>query len=151
MSKNVRLEGLAEVQKRLKRLGVNMDRELPEVVRATTLAVSGTAQTSIAQGTKSGVTYQKTNPNRTHTASAPGEAPATDTGALVQSINTRFSQGGLQGVVFTPLDYGAYLEFGTSTIRARPWLLPALESQRSAWRARLRRVVDDASQGLGTP
>lgn len=151
MSKNVRLEGLEEVQKRMRKLGVNVDRELSEVVRATTLAVSGAAQTSIAQGTKSGVTYQLSNPNRTHTASAPGEAPATDTGRLVQSISTRFSQGGLQGVVFTPLDYGKYLEFGTQTIKPRPWLLPALESQRAAWRIRLRRVVDDASQGLNTP
>ena len=43
---------------------------------------------SIQQSPRGGKTYVKTNPNRTHKASAPGEAPATDLGFLVRSIQT---------------------------------------------------------------
>ncbi len=54
------------------------------VGRAANL-VRNTAVTSINQGAKSGVVYEKYNPRRTHRASAPGEPPATDTGYLAQA------------------------------------------------------------------
>ena len=55
------------------------------VGRATNL-VRNTAVQSIQQGSKSGVVYEKYNPRRTHTASAAGQPPATDTGFLVNNI-----------------------------------------------------------------
>lgn len=147
----LRLDGLEQVQKNLRQWGINADKELGQIVRATTLAVQAEAVKSIQQGTKSGETYQKYNPRRSHTASAPGEAPASDTGRGAGSINVRFipSLGGLfTGVVFTPLDYMADLEVGTQDIAARPWLFPALESQRRAWRQRLDKLVDKAAEGI---
>lgn len=38
-----------------------------------------------------------------------------DTGALARSIQSKVenNNGSIQGVVFTPLEYGAYVEFGT--------------------------------------
>ena len=41
---------------------------------------------NIQTSPRGGKTYVKTNPNRTHTASAPNESPATDLGFLVRSI-----------------------------------------------------------------
>ena len=41
---------------------------------------------NIQTSPRGGKTYVKTNPNRTHKASAAGESPATDLGFLVRSI-----------------------------------------------------------------
>lgn len=147
----VRLDGMEELQQNLRQWGINADKELGQIVRATTLAVQAEATKSIQQGTKSGETYQKYGPRRSHTASAPGEAPASDTGRLAGSIDARFipTLGGLlSGVVFTPLEYGAHLEFGTQSIQPRPWLFPALESQRRAWRQRLDELTEKAARGI---
>ena len=50
---------------------------------------SNTAIENISRGAKSGETYEKYNPRRTHKASAPGEAPASDTGNLVSQIRVK--------------------------------------------------------------
>ncbi len=63
-----------------------------------------------------------------HQASAPGEAPAIDTGELAQSINIRVSDDGGTGEVGTDKKHGLYMEYGTSRVAARPWLKPAFES-----------------------
>ena len=73
--------------------------------------------------------------NIEHHASAPGEPPAVDTGMLRASVTHVIEGGGfstqLVGRVGTHLMYGAYLEFGTSTMRPRPWISVALEINRS--------------------
>ena len=43
------------------------------------------AKKRVQRGSKTGETYEKYNPRRTHTASAPGESPATDTGYLASN------------------------------------------------------------------
>ena len=55
----------------------------------------------------------------THTASAPGEAPADDTGNLVSSIDV-LERSSLEAVIGTPVEYSRYLEEGTSRMAARP-------------------------------
>jgi HK97 gp10 family phage protein len=61
-----------------------------------------------------------------HQASAPGEAPASDTGRLVQSI--RVEHKGLRGSVIVGADYGAFLERGTSRMRPRPFMVRAMKN-----------------------
>lgn len=67
------------------------------------------------------------NPNRKVNVSKPGDPPNTDTGRLVQSIKMEFTNGGAVALVGTNLKYGAFLEFGTSTMSARPWLSRAFK------------------------
>jgi len=61
-----------------------------------------------------------------HIASAPGEAPAIDTGELAGSVR---ELGAASSSLETWVEYGsdvpqgAYMEFGTSTIAPRPWLV----------------------------
>jgi len=66
------------------------------------------------------------NLSPTHQASAPGQYPATDTGRLVSSVRM-LPDVGTSYVVGTNVEYGRWLEFGTSRMAARPWLLPSFE------------------------
>jgi len=65
-----------------------------------------------------------------HVAAGAGNAPNTDTGALVKSIQTEVKSDGVY--VGTSLEYGAYLETGTSKMDERPWLSPALDAKKQA-------------------
>ena len=103
--------------------------------------VRNTAVSSIQQGAKSGVIYEKYNPRRTHTASASGEAPASDTGFLANNITTRTAPNGLSGEVVSQAQYSEYLEFGTLQMGARPFMHPALEENRPKILARLRKLM----------
>ncbi len=63
---------------------------------------------------------------KVHRASAPGEAPAIDTGYLVNTIQTRKTGTG-SAQVSVGADYAAPLEFGTRKMAARPFLRPAAD------------------------
>lgn len=102
-------------------------------------SVRTTAINSILRGTKTGRTYVKYNPRRTHTASAEGEPPASDTGNLVSGITTKVEKsisGSIQGQIIASANdgqggnYAKHLEFGTRFMRPRPFLFPALEKNK---------------------
>jgi len=90
--------------------------------------------------TKSGkqvaFTARKGKKSRTHQASAPGEAPATDEGLLVSSIQTR-STGRLSAEVNVGAEYGETLELGSldGKIAARPFLSKAVAEVRPGFEA----------------
>ena len=73
---------------------------------------------AIQKGSRSGQIYKRRNV--THQASAPGEAPKTDTGRLVNSIDGVLDDKGLSFDIFSRLSYARYLEFGTAKTKARP-------------------------------
>ncbi len=137
------LHGTAELERALARYGQAFRDEVEQHINGTAQAVRTNAVRSIQRGPATGETYEKYKPRRTHTASAPGEAPQTDTGRLASSVSVRES-GNLAAYVFTPLEYGKHLEFGTRHIAARPWLFPAMEKERGAWERGLRRLSDEA-------
>lgn len=58
-------------------------------------------------------------------SSAPGEAPAVQSGQLYNSLQMKVS-GKLERTVGTTAPHGAYLEFGTSKMAPRPYLRPSL-------------------------
>lgn len=103
--------------------------------------VRNTAVQSIQQGAKSGVIYEKYNPRRTHRASAAGQPPATDTGFLVNNIGLKIDYDGLGASVESRADYSVFLEFGTSKMAARPFMHPALESNKSKIRTLEKRMI----------
>jgi len=111
------------------------------VIAATTDLVRNDVLRSLHEGGKSGRTYNKTNPRRTHIASAPGEAPATDTGFLAANVHKDIDQGGLVGTVESRAPYSSDLEFGTSKISPRPFMQPALEENRRKIRDLARKIL----------
>ena len=88
-----------------------------------------------------GRTYEKYRPRRTHTASAPNEPPATDTGFLVNNIFVKFDSDKLGVSVESRANYSLALEFGTSKMAARPFMQPALESNKSKIRTLEKRMI----------
>jgi len=101
------------------------------------MLVRNEAINSIARGVKTGPIVTKYNPSRTHQASAAGEAPASDTGRLVNSISQDVVREGRNfvGRVIASTDYAIHLEFGTSKMAARPFLQPALRTNSKKIRA----------------
>lgn len=77
-----------------------------------------------------------TNPNvaygsKGHHPSMPGEAPAPDTGTLLQSITHSIDRKGNEAVgyvgsVLKDPEYPKFLEYGTTKMKPRPWLSAAL-------------------------
>jgi HK97 gp10 family phage protein len=113
--------------------------KIKQAVLAGALMVEKSAKESIAHGSKSGVLYVRHG--IAHKASAPGEAPATDIGTLISSIQHWVSDDGLSIAVGTQLEYGTYLEFGTRDMAERPFIHPALDINKQAILERIKKAA----------
>jgi HK97 gp10 family phage protein len=82
---------------------------------------------------KSGHTY--TRRGIQHTASAPGEPPASDTGRLIQSVRVDHQPNSLVAVIGVGTKYAAMLEFGTQTMKPRPAFMPAYQTKKAEMQA----------------
>lgn len=135
------VEGLDDVLRKMDQISDKVNDALQDGLMASATMVQSEAVKSIARGVKSGRTY--TRGRITHQASAPGEAPATDTGALIRGfqIEDAFIN---RNVVFVlnNSDHAEPLEFGTSRIAARPFLFPALEGSRKKIMKEIRSQVE---------
>jgi HK97 gp10 family phage protein len=123
------VKNLKKVLSQLNKLQKDMEVPFQEIVKGGGQLIRGEAIKSIQTGSKSGVMYQKYNPRREHRASAPGEAPASDTGNLVSKIIVKQKSKDITNVE-SNADYSAYLEYGTSKMEARPFMLPAFEKSK---------------------
>ena len=121
----IKIKGLEPTLKNLRLLQNGLDKELTNVLRGGGQLIRGEAIRSIQTGPKSGRTYEKYNPRRTHKASAPGQAPASDKGNLVSQIMS--VADGKNTLVESRAEYSKFLEFGTSKMLPRPFLFPASE------------------------
>ena len=130
MSIDLKISNLKAFNKKLNK--TLQDNKVKEYVTRATNMVENTAQESIKKkGT--GRTYQKYNPRVTHTASASGQPPATDSGFLGQNITMKVdvkSNGTVVGQIISAAPYSKALEFGTTKMDARPFMQPALEKNR---------------------
>jgi hypothetical protein len=122
----------------LKRLGTISDELLVEALNDVADDTQQFAVDGIKRGPASGRTYdtrfwtdaqgrlRKGEPRVPHTASAPGQYPMSDTGRLMGNIETiEATSSKIEAKVGTNIIYGAHLEFGTSRMAARPWLMPS--------------------------
>jgi hypothetical protein len=100
------------------------------VCERTAQAVEANAKLLVQNPPKTGRIYPRGK--KVHQASAPGEAPATDTGNLV---NTGYSErkGAAEWEVGFSAEYAAPLEYGTPTILPRPYLRPSVAKHRQGF------------------
>ena len=123
------LEGLAGVVRE----------QAAQVVRKTAEEIATEARASM-RGPKSGRLYGG------HRASAPGEAPAIQTGELVTSVQAEMI-GEQEAVVGADTEYAAMLEYGTTEMAARPFLTPAAEKARPLFIGAMGRLLENAEVG----
>ena len=76
-----------------------------------------------------------------HRASAPGEAPAVDTGNLMNSVTHAMTDTTV-GEVAVGAEYGAALELGMRNIAPRPYLGPAADKVKPAFERALGQVFN---------
>ena len=98
------------------------DETVQDLVRKITFGVEGRAKVLIHTSPASGKVYAR-GKNSFHHASAPGEAPATDTGFLVNSIQAELNGPSTIGTIEVGAAYGLILE----DARDRPFMMPAID------------------------
>lgn len=141
----IQLKGSEALRKQLAAMSSEVRAEVGKAVIGTALELQGDIKRSIQRGPASGRVYQKYNPRRTHQASAPGQAPMSDTGRLANSIF--FDKAGeLTAVVGSSIVYALHLEYGSTRMGARPFFRPAVERMRPKFQTRLEAAVRRATQ-----
>lgn len=109
-----------------------IEKRAGELVRRTAFGIEAKIKLSMSDS-KSGRMYGS------HQASAPSEAPAIDTGFLVNSIQTEAD--GLSAAVGTNAEYALPLEFGTHRMQPRPFFGPAFEAAKPEFEKGLKELM----------
>ncbi len=145
MEITVKIDGLDRIDRATDVARKAIAEEIAKGLYASAKKVEGDAKRSILDGQKTGRTYRRGNV--LHRASAPGEAPASDTGRLVNSINGVVEKSTtLEAVIRAGggiVRYARMLEFGTAKMAARPFLFPAAEKNRAWIVERLNKALRD--------
>ena len=134
------IEGTKEMQAALKDITGEAYRAADDAVMETAANLEAGVKLRMQQGPHTGKLYRRRSV--VHRASAPNEAPAPDTGALLGSIYHERA-GRLKAVAGSRMAYAAYLEFGTTKIDPRPAWVPEVEKQRP----RFLMALEDAISG----
>lgn len=143
---SVVVSGLAELNATIARLTVNMDEAVDDAVKITATKVQKNAVKSIREPsigthvtryTAGGVGYD-------HVASKPGDAPNSDTGRLMGSVDVDHHKGHQVAYVGTNVDYGFFLE----TVYNRPWLEPAKEEEVKGFKQNMIIAIDNQIRAI---
>ena len=143
---SIQIKNINEALKKFDTLKKDLQEPFREVIQGGAQLIRGEAIKDIQTGVKSGRIYEKYNPRRTHKASAPGQAPASDTGNLVSQIMS--VADGKDTLVESRAEYSKFLEFGTSKMLPRPFLFPASEKSTKKIVQVLIQKLNKVAQGL---
>tara|TARA_R110000796_G_scaffold148262_3_gene265112 strand:- start:2174 stop:2590 length:417 start_codon:yes stop_codon:yes gene_type:complete len=119
----VQVSGLNELVKEINRKSKAFENAVDNAVVVTANAIRREAVLSINKQTRGDKTVKRGK--KKHYISPEGGPPNSDTGTLVRSINVNHIKGSQEAIVFSSLDYAAYLEF----VLNRPWLSTASEGK----------------------
>ena len=125
MTLKIQVKGIKEFNKYLSGLSRSSKIEMNKLLAISATETQKNAVNSIQTGARTGKTYKRRS--ITHQASAPGEPPKSDTGALTSNITVEKERGGYTTGSRKGAPWGFWLEFGTSLIKARPWLQPSFD------------------------
>ena len=134
------MDGISALSRQLAELAGDADAVMSEVV--ANLAID--TEREAVQGIQRGPATGAVRPDGSR-ASAPGEYPMSDTGRLANNVVANLpTSGNISAEVGTNVQYGRYLEFGTSRMAARPWLLPSFNKAKVGVEAKLKRAIERA-------
>ena len=137
----IEINGLDEILSKLSKSSKEIEAPIKQGLTAIAFDALESAQVLIQRGPKTGRIYKRKNVK--HQASAPGEAPATDEGELVNSFQVNV-------LSFDKIDlinaagHAFYLEYGTREIQPRPFMRPAALAAAERGIATLNAVVSAA-------
>ena len=121
----VELKGATEFAATAKKIAKQANIDVDQILAAGAIETQSAAQQSILSHLSKGEIYKRGS--ITHQASTAGNPPNSDTGTLVKNITVEKIKGGYDVGSRKGAPWGLWLEFGTSKVAARPWLLPAYE------------------------
>jgi hypothetical protein len=164
----VTIEGDAALFAKLKHLDEAVMKNVAEALQRSAENVRNRAVMGIAKGPKTGRVYTHRFPSvfaggrmravdkraRPHTASAPGEYPAADTGNLQNSIFTdEFVEEGvhMKAEVWADAEYAKPLEYKPVWKGGRPFLRRALMEESGPALTNVTQAVLDAIREVATP
>ena len=133
----------ASIKLKLNLTSVNqlLDQTAPKRMMEATNEVRNTVLTTLS-GNRSGRTYYVPGTRKSYTASSPGQAPATVTSELRQSVKASTEGNGRSviGKVKATSKHALPLEFGTKNMAARPFMKPSFDKSLDAIRRILTRT-----------
>lgn len=139
MSLELKIEGMAELQAALRKASADAQEAVGVAVIGTAMELRGDIIKRIQDGPASGAVYARGSVS--HQASAPGEAPASDTGDLAVRGIQWDKTGPMSATVGSDLVYAAALEFGSGRIDPRPAWVPAIEKITPKYIARIEKAL----------
>jgi hypothetical protein len=104
------------------------ERQAAAIVGRTIKRIEARAKLKMSEPKSGRVYHRGKHGARVHQASAPGQAPAVDTGNLKAGVQSSMI-GKTTGEVAVYPDYGLYLELGTHAIAPRPFLGPSVDEE----------------------
>ena len=114
----VKVAGSEKLERKLKQLPEHMQEGLRTAVRDSAKAIRADARTRVP----------------------------VDSGDLRKSIKFRTAKGGLSATIRVDEFYGRFVEFGTTSQAAQPFLGPAAQAERTRFPGR---ISDDVRKALG--
>lgn len=126
-----------------RRIAERAPERLQATIEAFVLDAHSEAIDLMRSSRPSGRVYRRGKGGRTHRASAPGQPPAIDTGNLVGHVE--FDVGPGFGELGATVMTGLWMEQGTSRVRPRPWLLPAISKSEEKLKRAIENVFEDVA------
>lgn len=139
----ITVQNIDAVKRALTQYGAKAEDEIAKAVAATAITITNDIKKAIQSPPKTGRLYRRGN--AAHRASAPGEAPATDTGALVNSIAYK-QEDRLQATISSRIKYAPWLEFGTRKMKPRPAWRPAVDKNKPIFQRLVEAAIKRAAQ-----
>lgn len=136
------IQNLDRLEKKLAMLRKLMEDKMMVAIESGANTIRNNA-TRLIQAQSPGEPYvrYKNGRRRTGVASQAGSPPNTDTGNLVRSITVeRYGKFEVTVGSRESAPYGKYLEYGTSRMAARPWLMPAFNLSKATIKEKIERV-----------
>ena len=133
MTVKVRLD-----DRRLVALPAALERLADQICNKAAKNIETRAKIKIQSPPKTGRIYRHGKVE--HQASAPGEAPATDTGNLVNSIASDRVRPMLHEVT-VGAEYSSCLEYGTSRMAPRPFFRPSFDEERDGFKREVDKLI----------
>ncbi len=135
----VNVIGIKSLRKKLDSIPDDYKLKLQSIISRNADNIQAEARRLIREPPKTGIKH----PSLPNQSSAPGEAPANQTGKLMRGIvKQKFKSRGIEFVrVVSNAAYSAWLEFGTRNMLARPFLQPAFKRWKKNVRLRIKREI----------